>query len=104
MACWNMFVPYLVPELPSAQKEALAYNVKAPIVFSNVFLKNWKAFAKLGIKYVDCPTMYHDTVALAEPADLGGLQHARNPSEPICVRMTRMPGSPGLPRRDQHRI
>ena len=32
MACWNMFIPYLVPELPAKQKEALAYGVKGPLV------------------------------------------------------------------------
>ena len=68
MACWNMFIPYLAPELPAAQKEALAYNVKGPIVYTNVFLRNWKAFEKLGLSHVECPTMYHDTVALVEPA------------------------------------
>jgi spermidine dehydrogenase len=104
MACWNMFIPYLAPELPAAQKEALAHNVKGPIVYTNVFLKDWKAFAKLGISSVDCPTMYHDTIALAEPSDLGDLHHPRNPSEPIAARMTRMPGYPGLPRKEQHRI
>jgi spermidine dehydrogenase len=104
MACWNMFIPYLVPELPPAQKEALAYNVKGPIVYTNVFLRNWRAFAKLGISRVECPTMYHDTVALAEPSDLGDLHHARNPDEPVAVRMTRMPGAPGLSRKEQHRI
>jgi len=104
MACWNMFIPYLVPELPAAQREALAYNVKGPIVYTNVFLKNWKAFEKLGVSEIACPTMYHDSVALAEAADLGDLHHPRNPSEPIAVRMTRMPGAPGLPKKDQHRI
>jgi spermidine dehydrogenase len=104
MACWNMFIPYLVPELPAAQREALAYNVKGPIVYTNVFLKNWKAFEKLGVREIACPTMYHDSVALAEAADLGDLHHPRNPSEPIAVRMTRMPGAPGLPKKDQHRI
>ena len=104
MACWNMFIPYLAPELPAAQKEALAYNVKGPIVYTNVFLRNWKAFDKLGLSYVECPTMYHDSVALAEPSDLGDLHHARNPGEPVAVRMIRTPGSPGLPRKDQHRI
>lgn len=39
LACWHMFIPYLVPDLPAAQKEALAHNVKAPIVYSNVFLR-----------------------------------------------------------------
>ncbi len=48
--------------------------------------------------------MYHDSVALAEPSDLGELRHARNPDQPVAVRMTRMPGSPGLPRKEQHRI
>ena len=104
MACWNMFIPYLMPELPSAQKEALAYNVKGPIVYTNVFLRNWRAFERLGISSVECPTMYHDTVALAEPSDLGDLHHARNPDEPVAVRMTRTPGAPGRPRKEQHRI
>jgi len=104
MACWNMFIPYLAPELPSAQKAALSYNVKGPIVYTNVFLRNWKAFEKLGISFVECPTMYHDTVALAEAADLGDLHHARDPSEPVALRLTRTPGSPGLPRKEQHRI
>ncbi len=104
MACWNMFVPYLVPDLPSAQKEALAFNVKGPIVCTNVFLRNWAAFERLGIESVACPTMYHDTVALTDPADLGALRHARNSNEPIAVRMSRTPGQPGLPRKDQHRI
>ena len=104
LACWNMFIPYIAPELPSAQKEALAFNVKGPIVTTNVFLRNWKSFEKLGIYSVECPTMYHDMVSLAVPSDLGQLRHARSPNEPISVRMTRTPGAPGLPRKDQHRI
>ena len=104
LACWNMMIPYLAPELPQVQKEALAYNVKAPIVYTNVFLRNWKAFANLGISEVECPTMYHHSIALAEPCDLGALGHSRNPEEPIAVRMIRTPGVPGLARKDQHRI
>jgi len=48
--------------------------------------------------------MYHDTIALIDPANLGALQHARSPEDAIVVRMTRTPGSPGLPRKDQHRV
>jgi spermidine dehydrogenase len=48
--------------------------------------------------------MYHDTVSLAEPCDLGELRHPRDPDEPMVVRMTRMPASPGLPVKEQHRI
>ena len=65
MACWNMFIPYLVPELPAAQKEALAYAVKGPLVYTSVGVKNWKAWQKLGVSYINAPTMYHP----------GGLAH-----------------------------
>lgn len=104
MACWNMVIPYVVPTLPAAQKAALAYNVKGPIVYTNVFLKDWQPFRKLGISDVECPTMYHDMISLAEPCDLGELRHSRGPEEPIALRMVRTPCSPGLPRKDQHRI
>jgi spermidine dehydrogenase len=104
MACWNMFIPYLAPELPAHQKEALAHNVKAPLVYTSVFLKNWRAFEKLGVARVNCPSMYHDLLELTEAADLGDLHHARSPSEPIAVHMTRTPASPGLSRKEQHRV
>jgi spermidine dehydrogenase len=104
LACWNMFIPYLVPELPAAQKQALAFNVKAPIVYSNLFLRNWQAFARLKVHEIECPTMFHHSIALAEPCDLGGLTHSGNPDEPIAVRMIRTPGAPGLTRKEQHRI
>src|SRR5262249_12293558 len=33
LACYNMIIPYLMPALPAAQKEALAMSVKAPLVY-----------------------------------------------------------------------
>ena len=48
MACYNSVIPHLCPELPAAQKEALAYAVKAPIVYTNVLLRDWSAFQELG--------------------------------------------------------
>lgn len=104
MACWNMFIPYLIPELPGSQKEALAFNVKAPIVYTNVFLRNWKAFQKLNLRGVESPTMYHESLFLAEACDLGELRHSRGPDDPIALQMVRTPCAPGLPRKDQHRI
>ena len=31
MACYNMMIPYLCPEMPAAQKEGLHYMVKTPL-------------------------------------------------------------------------
>src|SRR6516225_8534755 len=85
MACWNMFIPYLVPELPAAQKEALAFGVKGPLVYTSVAVKQWTAFEKLGVTGVSAPTMYHTSVDLPEAVSLGALQHPLRPEEPIVL-------------------
>jgi spermidine dehydrogenase len=104
MACWNMFIPYLVPDLPAPQKEALAFGVKGPLVYTSVAVRNWKAFEKLGVTGVSAPTMYHTGVELPEAVGLGDLRHPQTPEEPIVLHMTRYPMSPGKPRKEQHRI
>ncbi len=104
MACWNMFIPYLVPDLPAKQKEALAYGVKAPLVYTSVAIRNWKAFEKLGINNVNTPTMYHSSVSLAEAASLGDLKHAESPEDPIVLHLVRAPCAPGKPKNDQFRM
>jgi spermidine dehydrogenase len=104
MACWNMFIPYLAPELPVVQKEALSYAVKGPLVYTSVGVKNWNAWQKLGISNVSAPTMFHTGVALTEAVSLGDLQHAQNPNEPVALHLTKIPTAPGKPRKEQHRI
>ena len=104
MACWNMFIPYLVPDLPSRQKEALAYGVKGPLVYTSVAVRNWTSFHKLGISAVNAPTMYHSTIELAEAASLGELHHPQTPEEPIVLHLTKFPNAPGKPRKEQHRL
>ncbi|MHB1870549.1 MAG: NAD(P)-binding protein [Steroidobacteraceae bacterium] len=102
MANWNMMIPYVVPELPTSQKEALAYNIKAPLVYTTVFLKNWKAFEKLGVRAVRSPTMFHSRLWLPEPVDLGALRHSAHPRDPIALSLTRYPDFPGHPRKAQY--
>jgi spermidine dehydrogenase len=104
MACWNMFIPYLVPELPSKQKEALAYAVKGPIVYTSVGVRNWTAWQKLGVANINAPGMFHTGVALTEASSLGELQHPRTPNEPIALHLTKVPTAPGKPRQEQHRL
>jgi spermidine dehydrogenase len=103
LACWNMMIPYLCPDLPEAQKEALHYGVKVPLVYTTVAIKNWTAFEKLGVRSVACPGMYHYQLNLDVPVDIGDYKSPKTPDEPILVRMERTPYSPGLSERDQHR-
>jgi spermidine dehydrogenase len=104
LACWNSIIPYLCPELPTAQKEALAYGIKAPIVYTNVFIRNWTAFAKLGVANITAPSGFHPTVQLAEPVTVGGYQCSRTPEEPMVLHLVRTPCAPGRPRKEQHRL
>jgi len=104
MACWNMFIPHLVPDLPAAQKEALAYNVKRPIVYTSVAIRNWRSFATLGLHHINTPGMYHTEVSLAEAVSLGDLKHPQTPDEPVVVHLERTPCAPGHPIREQHRL
>jgi len=104
MACWNMFIPYVVPTLPAAQKEALAFNVKRPIVYTSVALRNWRSFHKLGVSHINTPGMYHSEASLAEAVSLGDLRHPQSPDEPVVVHMERTPCAPGHPIKDQHRL
>jgi len=103
LACWNMMIPYLCPELPQAQKEALHYGVKVPLVYTSVAIRNWEAFEKLGVHNIACPGMYHHEMNLDLPVDIGAYESPKTPDQPILVRMERTPCLPGLPERDQHR-
>src|SRR5215831_18049130 len=104
LACWNVMIPYLCPELPNAQKEALKYGAKVPLVYSVVAVKNWKAFEKLGIQRVTCPGMYHTGVGLDQAVSIGDYKCSQTSDEPILLRMTRTPCMPGLSERDQHKV
>ena len=103
LACWNMMIPYLCPDLPEKQKEALHYGVKVPLVYTSVAIRNWEAFEKLGVHNIACPGMYHHEMNLDLPVDIGGYESPKTPDQPILVRMERTPCLPGLPERDQHR-
>jgi spermidine dehydrogenase len=103
LACYNGMIPYLCPELPENQKEALAYGVKAPLVYTQVAVKNWTSFAKLGIHHIVAPGAYHTYTALDYPVSMGTYAFPSRPEEPMVLFMLRTPCKPGLPTRDQHR-
>ncbi len=103
MACYNSVVPYLCPELPEKQKEALLLSVRKPLVYTNVLIRNWTAFQKLGVSSIHCPGGYHDSIALDFPVSIGGYQCPRTPQEPMVLHLQRVPLAPGLPARDQFR-
>jgi spermidine dehydrogenase len=103
LACYNGMIPYICPDLPQKQKEALSYLVKAPLVYTHVALRNWTAFAKLNVHQIVAPCGYHTYTALDFPVSLGQYKFPGNPEEPMVLFMLRTPCKPGLPQRDQNR-
>ena len=103
LACWSSVIPLLCPELPEAQREALAYATKVPIVYTNVVLRSWRSFHALRVSQAHCPGSFHTSVGLDLPVRVGSYRPPRRPEEPIVVQMMRTPCRPGLPAREQHR-
>jgi spermidine dehydrogenase len=104
LACWNMVIPFLCPELPEAQKEALHYLVKVPLVYASVGIRNWTSFQKLGIQRVASPGSYWSSISLNAAVNIGKYRSPTSPEEPILLHLTRAPCRPGLPAREQHKI
>ncbi|MEM8814341.1 MAG: FAD-dependent oxidoreductase [Pseudomonadota bacterium] len=103
MACYHAIVPRLCPELPTAQQAALSTSLRAPLVYTNVLIRNWTSFAKLGIHRVRCPDSFFHNVMLDFPVSLGDYRFARSPDEPVIVHMNHVPGERGLSAREQFR-
>jgi spermidine dehydrogenase len=104
LACYNRLIPALMPEIPDRQRQALEYPVKVPMMYTNVLLKRWTAFQKLGISRFSAPGMYYPYVSLDPGTTVGGYQGVTTPDQPILLHMIANPNKPGLPRKEQNRI
>ena len=104
MAGWNMLIPYIVPDMPEAQKTALHALVKSPLVYCNVALRNWKAFHAAGVSRMMVPNGYFSVFNLSQPVNVGAYKMPRTPDEPMVIRMLRTPGSIGMSEDDQARM
>jgi spermidine dehydrogenase len=104
MASWNMMIPYIIPELPREQKEALQYGAKVPLMYTVVAVRNWKVFRELGVWVIHTPAMFHNVIRLDNPVTIGSYESPDRPDEPILLRMERTPCHPGFSEREQHRL
>jgi spermidine dehydrogenase len=106
LACFHMMIPYIIPQMPAAHREALSQNVKTPMVYTNVLVRNWHAFINLKVSAISAPMAFHHSAALDFPVSLGGYRCPRDPGEPMVLHLAHIPGAPnqGLDARDQFRI
>ena len=87
LACYNMAIPFLCPELPEAQKKGLAYGVKVPLTYTKVLVPNWRPFAELGMDFVYYTKDFFKQVELDYPVSLGAYKRSQTPDEPMILHM-----------------
>ena len=86
LACNHSMIPYICPEMSSKQRAAQAYQVKCPLILTNVLLKNSDAFRKLGISGAYCPGSMHAEMYLLQGVNSGGYEHQwRDKTGPATV-------------------
>ncbi|MBA2921432.1 NAD(P)/FAD-dependent oxidoreductase [Pseudomonas sp. P7] len=105
LACYNMMIPYLLKDLPAPQAHALSQNVKYPLVYTKVVIRNWQSFQKLGVHEIYAATQPYSRIKLDYPVSMGDYDHPRDPTQPIGLHMVYVPTSPnsGMNARDQAR-
>jgi spermidine dehydrogenase len=103
MACFNAIIPYLCPELPETQKQALHRLVRKPLVMTTLAITNWRAFAKQSIQMITSPNSFYHLAVLDLGYNLGGYRGSINPDDPAIIMMMHAPSFPGMPARDQYR-
>jgi spermidine dehydrogenase len=103
LAGYNMMIPYLCPELPAAQQQALHSLVKTPLVYTTVALRNWQAFDRLKVNRVYAPGSYHTSFRLNPHVTIGAYQGALKPDDPVLLFMVRTPCQEGLTEHEQNR-
>lgn len=85
LACYHSIIPYLCPTMGTAQKEALKYQVKVPMILTNVLIRNSEALNKLGVDAISCPGRLHARLFLFKGISTGGYERSENPSEAVSL-------------------
>jgi len=104
LACYHAMIPYIAPETGAEQRAALHANVRAPLVYVNVAVRNWRPWHELGVAYIDNPGGMF-SAALDFPVSLDGYRFTADPSQPACLHLMHTPTAPnqGLDMRQQYR-
>jgi spermidine dehydrogenase len=102
LACWHRVIPHICDEISPEQTEALNDQVKIPLVYANVLLRNWEAFDRLKIGGFHAPKGYWNGAEIDYPVNVGSYRFADLPSDPVIVHMARIPvPGEGMSARDQ---
>jgi spermidine dehydrogenase len=105
MACHNVMIPHIVPDLPEEQAAALTLQVRSPLQYTSVGLKNWRAMKEMEIGLAMSPGNMHQVVLMDFPVSMGGYEYTKTPDDPCIIQMISCPygETVGAPRLEQFR-
>lgn len=95
LACYHMMIPYAMPSLPEAQRAALARNVKAPLVYVKVAVRNWNPWVVQGVHEISNPMGFYSRLKLDYPVSLGDYGFPRTPDQPMVLHLVHVPVAKG---------
>lgn len=80
----------IMPQMPQTQREAVSSNVKTPMVYTKVAVRDTRAFQKLGVHSIYAPKAPYCLVKLDDAVDMGGYVSPKSADEPAVVHMVRI--------------
>ncbi len=94
-AGYSAMLPYICTDLAPEQRNAVARQVRAPLIYVNVALRNWHSWVKRGVHYVNNPAGFYSHIKLDYPVSLGSYHCPMTPDEPMLLHMLHVPWPDG---------
>jgi spermidine dehydrogenase len=66
------------------------------LVYSNVLVRDWRPWQRLGVHEIYGVSSFHSRVKLDYPVSMGGYRCPRDPAEPIVLHLVHVPTVPGI--------
>jgi spermidine dehydrogenase len=86
-AGYSAMLPYICRDLGAAQRTAVSRQVRAPMAYVNVAIRNWRAWVKQGVHYVNNPAGFYRNLKLDYPVSLGDYRFPVHPDEPMILHL-----------------
>jgi len=94
LAGYHMMIPRIMPELATTQRRALRANVKAPLSYTKVAVRNWHPWVRQGVHEITNPMGFFSRLKLDYPVSIGDYRCPRTPDEPMVLHLVHVPTVP----------
>ena len=102
-AGYHAMLPYVCDQVPVTQSAAMASSERAPLVYTNVAIRNWRSLLNLGLRRAYCPGSFFQTLMMSFPVSFGDYKFPKSPDEPMVLLLQHIPLAPGMSAANQFR-